>query len=199
MDDQNRKLEENRTRYGFAWWRQIRQGIGFSATLPTPFAQRVSSPWNAFTRSLAYHASGGARRVESSANNNPFWPVGWLLSSVLHTPSSILYYNSHSAFLRMARLFVCPMVGQLKAFRRFVDAIFFPSPLPSPLSTCPVTSPITEISWSVGLTGALVHHRPRPRPPLLSSRGGCERLPEFWIHFDDCSMISRFARWIIDE
>lgn len=147
MDDQNRKLEENRTRYGFAWWRQIRQGIGFSATLPAPFAQRVSSPRNAFTRSLAYHASGGARRVESSANNNPFWPVGWLLS-VLHTPSSILYYNSHSAFLRMARLFVCPMVGQLKAFRRLVDAIFFSSSSSSlsPLSTCPVTSPITEIS-----------------------------------------------------
>lgn len=138
MDDQNRKLEENRTRYGFAWWRQIRQGIGFSATLPTPFAQRVSSPWNAFTRSLAYHASGGARRVESSANNNPFWPVGWLLSSVLHTPSSILYYNSHSAFLRMARLFVCPMVGQLKAFRRFVDAIFFPSPPPLPSLLAPL-------------------------------------------------------------
>lgn len=38
----------------------MRQGIGFSATLPTPSRERVSS-LGTFTRSLAYRTSGGAR------------------------------------------------------------------------------------------------------------------------------------------
>lgn len=116
-----------------------------------PFrAKGFIPPRNAFTRSLAYHASGGARRVESSANNNPFWPVGWLLS-VLHTPSQhpVLQF----AFgLPPHGPFICPSNDRTAQSVPPLGTPFFSSfssPSLTPtllLCTCPVTSPITEIS-----------------------------------------------------
>lgn len=95
-----------------------------------PLAQRVSSPgtFHALV-SISYERQEPPLplppRVESSANNNPFRPVGRFFLPAQPLPT-VLYYNSHSGFLRVARLFVRPMAGQLKAFRRFATPFFLP-------------------------------------------------------------------------
>lgn len=106
---------------------------------------------------------------------------------------SILYYNSHSGFLRMARLFVRPMVGQLKAFRRLGRHFFsFSSP---PLSPPPHLPRYFSDYGNLVIRGT--DGGPRPPPIILElflSRGGC-----VWFASKICPKFLNIFRRLFDE
>lgn len=158
-----------------------------------PFrAKGFIPPRNAFTRSLAYHASGGARRVESSANNNPFWPVGWLLS-VLHTPSQHPVLQFAFGFPPHGP-FICPSNGRTAQSVPPLGTPFFfflLSPLPPPPHLPRYFSDYGNLVIR-GTDGG-----PRPPPIILElflSRGGC-----VWFASKICPKFLNIFRRLFDE
>ena len=73
-------------------------------------------------------------RVKSTANNNPSRPVGRVLRAPFPTLPVGITIRIRGASFAWPRLFVSPMVGQLKAFRSTGRHFFFHPPPTAPSS-----------------------------------------------------------------